>query len=315
MSASRTALLPRSQIYQAKKNRQPDHLFKLIHRVRAAQDAPRPPSPAHHHAQKQALLQRRVDAILKNSPPHLRVSQPPPLRTRKWVSPLQQVAQNEQFDPFRDDLPPPVPPRTVEEADLQQVVRVLDINKQLRYCGEYLQVDLPDQPLPLFSPSPHQSRIDYLSRRFQQLHKLPKPRLVIRPQGLVLNSVLVLDEYYLKIMRKEDEELMRMLEGALSIEGRFTLTSYISFYNIFVWQNASLDEQITFVTRLLMGESRERPIVGIAKVIDRVCSKIHIENFSKSLDNFNEVMKKLLFGDDYEYSSRKEYYLTRKALV
>lgn len=315
MSATRTALLPRSQIYQAKKNRQPDHLFKLIQRVRALQDAPDPLAPHQHTAQKQAIMQRRVDAILKNSPAHLKVSQPPPLRTRKWVSPLQQLSQNQQFDPFRDEIPPPAVLRTVEEADLQQVVRVLDINKQLRYCGEYLQVDLPDQPLPLFSTSPHQSRIDYLSRRFQHLQKLPKPRLVIRPQGLVLNSVLVLDEYYLKIMRKEDEELMRMLEGALSIEGRFTLTSYISFYNIFVWQNANLDEQITFVTRLLMGESRERPIVGIARVIDRVCSKIHIENFSKSLDNFNEVMKKLLFGDDYEYSSRKEYYLTRKALV
>lgn len=33
------------------------------------------------------------------------------------------------------------------------------------------------------------------------------------------------------------------------------------------------------------------------------------------MENFNEVMKKLMFGDDYEYSSRKEYYLTRKALV
>jgi len=33
------------------------------------------------------------------------------------------------------------------------------------------------------------------------------------------------------------------------------------------------------------------------------------------LDNFNEVMKKLIFGDDYEFAERKEYYLTRKALV
>lgn len=50
-------------------------------------------------------------------------------------------------------------------------------------------------------------------------------------------------------------------------------------------------------------------------MIDTVCRKIHLENFNKSLENFNEVMKKLMFGDDYEFSSRNEYYLTRKALV
>lgn len=217
MSAARTALLPRSQIYQAKRNKQPDHLCRLIARVRAAQDAPPAPSPAHQQAQKQALQQRRVDAILKNSPAHLRVSPPPPLRTRKWVSPLQQLAQNGQDEPLGEEAPPADPPRTGEEGELQRVVRVLDLNKRLRYCGEYLQVELPEQPLPQFSPSPHQSRMDYLSRRFQQLQKLPKPRLVIRPQGLLLSSVLSLDDYYLRIMRKEDDELMRMLEGALSI--------------------------------------------------------------------------------------------------
>ena len=49
--------------------------------------------------------------------------------------------------------------------------------------------------------------------------------------------------------------------------------------------------------------------------MDTICGKIKIENFNKSLDNFNEVMKRLIFGDDYEYSDRREYHMTRKALV
>lgn len=64
-----------------------------------------------------------------------------------------------------------------------------------------------------------------------------------------------------------------------------------------------------------MKESMEKPITEVSKVIDSICRKIHLENFNKSLDNFNEVMKKLIYGDDYEYSDRKEYYLTRKALI
>jgi hypothetical protein len=64
-----------------------------------------------------------------------------------------------------------------------------------------------------------------------------------------------------------------------------------------------------------MKELKEQSIVEIAKVIDVICGKIRIEQFNKSLDNFNEVMKKLIFGDDYENAERREYYLTRKALI
>jgi len=55
--------------------------------------------------------------------------------------------------------------------------------------------------------------------------------------------------------------------------------------------------------------------VDIGKAVDIISSKIKIENFNKSLDNFNEVMKRLLFGDDYEYANHKEYHMTRKALM
>lgn len=39
-------------------------------------------------------------------------------------------------------------------------------------------------------------------------------------------------------------ELVKMLIETLMDNGHFTLTSYIKFYNIFVWQNADKKEQI-----------------------------------------------------------------------
>lgn len=123
------------------------------------------------------------------------------------------------------------------------------------------------------------------------------------------------DEFFQNIMRHDDQELVRMLIETLMANGSFTLTSYMRFYNIFVWQSADKREQVDFVAKLLMKDAAEKSLADISKVIDTICRKIHLENFNKSLENFNEVMKKLMFGDDYEYSSRKEYYLTRKALV
>jgi hypothetical protein len=37
--------------------------------------------------------------------------------------------------------------------------------------------------------------------------------------------------------------------------GNFTLTSYMKFYDIFVWQSADKKEQVEFVAKLLMKES------------------------------------------------------------
>lgn len=45
-------------------------------------------------------------------------------------------------------------------------------------------------------------------------------------------------------MRKNDSELVRMLIETLMSNGSFTLTSFMRFYNIFVWQNADKKEQI-----------------------------------------------------------------------
>ena len=93
------------------------------------------------------------------------------------------------------------------------------------------------------------------------------------------------------------------------------LTSFINFYDIFVWQIASKKIQMEFVAKLLMQDCKERLIMEISRVIDLICSKINIDHFNKALSNFNEVIKKLMFGDDYEYSDRKEYFITRKALL
>lgn len=78
-----------------------------------------------------------------------------------------------------------------------------------------------------------------------------------------------------------------MLIDTLMATGTFTLTSYMRFYNIFVWQSADKKEQVDFVTRLLMKDASEKPLAEISRVIDTVCRKIRLENFNKSLDNFN----------------------------
>lgn len=56
-------------------------------------------------------------------------------------------------------------------------------------------------------------------------------------------------------MRKDDPELVRMLIETLMTNGSFTLTSFMHFYNIFVWQSADKKEQVDFVVKLLMKDS------------------------------------------------------------
>ena len=84
------------------------------------------------------------------------------------------------------------------------------------------------------------------------------------------------DEFFQNIMRKDDGELVRILIETLMEGGSFTLTSYMRFYNIFVWQSADRREQIEFVVKLLMREANERPICEIGSTIDLICRKIHL---------------------------------------
>jgi hypothetical protein len=108
---------------------------------------------------------------------------------------------------------------------------------------------------------------------------------------------------------------VRLLIDSLKINEKFTVQSFANFYDIFVWQTVDKKGQMQFVAQILMQNSKERSIVEIGRTIDLVCGKINIEQFNKSLESFNEVMKKLLFGDDYEHAERREYYLTRRALL
>ena len=75
------------------------------------------------------------------------------------------------------------------------------------------------------------------------------------------------------------------------------LSSYVNFYDIFVWQMASKKVHMEFVTKILMQNCKERLVTEISKVIDMICGKINLNNFKSSLDNFSEVIKKLIFGD------------------
>lgn len=69
---------------------------------------------------------------------------------------------------------------------------------------------------------------------------------------------------------------MMLLIESLKINGKFTINSYVTFYDIFVWQIAEKKEQMEFVTKLLMQELKEKLIIDISKVIDLICSKIYI---------------------------------------
>jgi 5-carboxymethyl-2-hydroxymuconate isomerase len=226
----------------------------------------------------------------------------------------------ESFQSFREQTAQKSEPKANEQEEVKQVLKVLDFNKQLKYFGEYLQVEFDGtQKVQVGRMTEIEARMAYLIKKYQQLEKGSKPKLCIfnylLHQKVAFVNFLENDDFFQNIMRKDDPELIRMLIETLMDNGSFTLTSFMKFYNIFVWQNADKREQVEFVVKLLMKDSSERPIAEVSKAIDAICRKIRLENFNKSLENFNEVMKKLIFGDDYEYSNRKEYYLTRKALV
>ena len=95
-------------------------------------------------------------------------------------------------------------------------------------------------------------------------------------QKIPFVNYLQTDEFFQNIMRKDDGELVRILIETLMEGGSFTLTSYMRFYNIFVWQSADRREQIEFVVKLLMREASERPICEIGSTIDLICRKIHL---------------------------------------
>jgi hypothetical protein len=84
---------------------------------------------------QQQILQKRVDAIMKNGSSRTKVSDPVPFVSKKWVSPLAQLHENDTFDPLLDKKIKKPTINQDDRNDLERVVKVLDLNKKLRYFG------------------------------------------------------------------------------------------------------------------------------------------------------------------------------------
>lgn len=134
---SSTKLLQRSDIYLVKKSKQPDHLLNLIGKQRPPEE---PNDEEERERIRKKMLQKRIDAIMRTSTSKPTVSDPVPFVKKKWISPLQQRSSNEDLlasseGEMRTGL------GAADSESVKQVVRVLDLNKRLRYFGEYLQVE------------------------------------------------------------------------------------------------------------------------------------------------------------------------------
>ena len=57
-------------------------------------------------------------------------------------------------------------------------------------------------------------------------------------------------------MKITDHQLMLLLIKALSINDHFTLTSYLTFYQIFVWEESPKKDLSNFVVNLLMRDKQ-----------------------------------------------------------
>ncbi len=93
MLNSRVQPLPKSDIYLIKKNKEPDHLFNLLCKMKN--------TPENDEAEveqkqkdiiKKKIMQKRIDAILKNGTSQVKVSDPVPFIKKKWFSPLSQLS-------------------------------------------------------------------------------------------------------------------------------------------------------------------------------------------------------------------------------
>lgn len=82
----------------------------------------------------------------------------------------------------------------------------------------------------------------------------------------------------------------------LSTSSYFNFSSFINFYEIFVWQQSTKNTQIDFVLRLLMKQAETISQAQLCETFDFFCKKIKLPGTEESLVGFNEVMKKLLLG-------------------
>jgi hypothetical protein len=80
-------------------------------------------------------LQKRIGAILKTASTLPKVSEPVPFAKKKWVSPLEHINENSKVEHFKNKGEFKKRIIKEEEAQVQRVVKILDINKKLRYFG------------------------------------------------------------------------------------------------------------------------------------------------------------------------------------
>lgn len=89
---SRVQPLQQSSIYNTKKSKEPDHLFLLIQKNKNKQiDVSTALDEDIKLRIKKQIIQKRVDAIMKNEQSKPKVSEPIPFVKKKWISPLSQL--------------------------------------------------------------------------------------------------------------------------------------------------------------------------------------------------------------------------------
>lgn len=116
------------------------------------------------------MMQKRIDAILKNTPNKSQVSEAVPFLKKKWVSPLMQKTDNQAFEGFNEASPKKKQAKLEDREGMKKVIKVLDLNRRLKYFGQYLQVDLgKPQNVRVAHISDCQMRMSFLAKRFQQL--------------------------------------------------------------------------------------------------------------------------------------------------
>ena len=155
-------------------------------------------------------MQKRIDAILKNNPTQVKVSDPVPYVSKNWISPLKSKDQNAPFhhDKVRKQI------KTVQKSEEKQQVKkiytVLDLNKKLKYFGEYLQVENQGQHkrVQIAHIQEHDSKMQYLKKKMAEIEKAIKPKMCILnfslQEKLTFINYLEQDEFYQNVIRKYD---------------------------------------------------------------------------------------------------------------
>lgn len=215
-----------------------------------------------------------------------KISPPEPYIKRTWVSPL-----NKNVGTGEEKIPTFKMKSREEKSEqdlkkMEQVCKVLDMNKKMHLFGEFMYCDFDGKQTTILQTSKNrESQLESLNRKYRKMIGHEQQKMVICNHSSNLNSKsfynpLKHDKYYEKIMRKNDENLMKLLVTILSCppDNNFTFSSYIEFYSIFIWQQATKTEQIEFVIKLLMGYQNEIMFAELNEKIDFICSKISLVN-------------------------------------